>query len=230
MKYCPGGTLAHHLKHQKKLFMNERVAKFYIAELICALSGLHSKLIVHRDVKPKNILFDEAGHIHLADFSTIKKLRQRANYLVDSKAGTHLYRAPEVTQSRLYGFSCDYYPVGVILYEMLHGSHPHQAGSDMVAVSSTKLYHLSKKLSDECRSLLTALLQRDPCKRIGCADNSPTGWEAVKAHEFFNDINWKKLVKKKVKPPLTIERRELKPLPGKDIRKLEQKVCCSLSL
>src|SRR6185437_11045477 len=100
MEYVHGGELFAHL--QQIHHFTELRAKFYVAEIVCALESLHDLGIIYRDLKPENILLDADGHVVLIDFGLAKQLsRNTSNDIEDSNftytfCGTPEYLAPEV--------------------------------------------------------------------------------------------------------------------------------------
>ena len=195
--YCPGGDLNFHII--QNLF-EEDEARFYIAELILGIEHLHELDIIYRDLKPENILINEDNHIKLADFGLAK---EGVNDVQSSKSfvGSPAYLAPEMLMRRGVGKSADIYGIGAVLYEMICGTPPFFSNNIKILyknISQSKLM-LHDYFSDELKDLLTQLLCRDPNKRIGVVDKNE-----LKNHEWFKDIDWDKLAKKQIEPPLNL--------------------------
>ena len=197
LDYCPGGDLGFHL--MSRLF-EENEAKFYIGELILAIEHLHNLDIIYRDLKPENILIDSENHIKLADFGLAKE-RIAQGELTQSFCGSPAYLSPEMVQRKGVGKSADIYGIGAVLYEMISGTPP------FFSNEIEKLYQNIKKsklvlhnyFSDELKDLLKKLLCRDPKKRIGIYNKSE-----IKSHPFFKDLDWEKLGRKEITPPLNL--------------------------
>ena len=195
--YCPGGDLNFHII--QNLF-EEDEARFYIAELILGIEHLHELDIIYRDLKPENILINDDNHIKLADFGLAK---EGVNDVQSTKSfvGSPAYLAPEMLMRKGVGKSADIYGIGAVLYEMICGTPPFFSNNIKILyknISQSKLM-LHDYFSDELKDLLSQLLCRDPNKRIGVVDKNE-----LKNHEWFKDIDWDKLAKKQIEPPLNL--------------------------
>src|SRR5262245_52016794 len=121
MKYVQGGTLAERLKHPVDL----ATAVQLISQISAALDHAHSRGIIHRDVKPANVLLDENEWVQLADFG-LAKIMAGDQFLTGSglSLGTPAYLSPEQGQGEAIDHHADIYSLGVILYEMITGRLP----------------------------------------------------------------------------------------------------------
>lgn len=119
---CTGGELFYYLQKMHKIEVN--LARNLFAEVVLAMEFVHNNRILYRDLKPENILVDEQGHLKLTDFGLCKtnfgpKDRTR------SFVGSPEYMSPEILLGYPYGYSVDFYTLGVLLYEMVVGLPPH---------------------------------------------------------------------------------------------------------
>lgn len=180
---------------------DENLAKLYTAELVLAITHLHSLGFVHRDLKPENVLLDSQGHIRVTDFGLAKgNMSDAEDQRSNSFIGTMEYMAPEVIAGRGHGKAVDWWSIGVLLYEMLCGVPPFRAKSRpglQKLITSAKL-KMPNYLSSEASSLLKGLLTKEASKRLGFG---PTGSADVVKHAFFKGVDWKKLQMRDVPSP-----------------------------
>ncbi len=131
MPYYAGGSLADMLSRRKTVSVSS--AASIAVQVACALDYAHRRGVVHRDIKPDNILFDEDGNVALTDFG-IATARFHGRLTANGRAmGTPHYMSPEQAMGKLVDGRSDLYAVGLLLYEMLLG-HPPFDGEDSYAV------------------------------------------------------------------------------------------------
>ncbi|KAF9334061.1 hypothetical protein BG006_002773 [Podila minutissima] len=154
MDLMMGGDLRFHTNRKS---FGEDVVRFWIAEMSSAINHLHSLGIVHRDIKPDNVLLDANGHAHLTDFNIGCKLTEEKPVLT-SQSGTVAYMAPEVFKGAGYGTSVDWWAMGVVFYECIYGHRPFQTESitdlKMAICNQTIEYPAKENISRECISLI----------------------------------------------------------------------------
>eukprot|EP00794_Sanderia_malayensis_P014178 gene14178-15657_t len=191
MDFHQGGDLLGLLSKYDDV-LDEDMARFYLAEMIMAIHSVHALGYVHRDIKPENVLIDRTGHIKLVDFGSSAKLSSAKMVHSKMPVGTPEYIAPEVLTSMdgssgKYGIECDWWSLGVCMYEMLVGNTPFEADSVVVVYSLIMDYKNSLKfpedltLSDGAKDLIRQLLQ-DRKTRIGYA--------GLASHSFFKGLDW----------------------------------------
>ncbi|KAF2242942.1 serine/threonine protein kinase-like protein [Trematosphaeria pertusa] len=196
LAFVNGGELFHHLQKEQRFDINR--ARFYAAELLCALECLHGFNVIYRDLKPENILLDYTGHIALCDFG-LCKLDMKDEDRTNTFCGTPEYLAPELLTGAGYTKTVDWWTLGVLLYEMLTGLPPFydENTNDMYRKILTEPLHFPgpEIVPPAARDLLTRLLDRNAEKRLGAK-----GAAEIKAHYFFHSIDWRKLLERKYEP------------------------------
>ncbi|KAK6337710.1 hypothetical protein TWF696_001193 [Orbilia brochopaga] len=196
LAFVNGGELFHHLQREGRFDINR--SRFYTAELLCALECLHGFNVIYRDLKPENILLDYTGHIALCDFG-LCKLNMKEDDKTNTFCGTPEYIAPELLLSQGYTKTVDWWTLGVLLYEMLTGLPPFydENTNEMYRkiLQDPLVFPGPEIVPQDARDLLEKLLNRDPTKRLGA-----NGAAEIKNHKFFDSIDWKRLVQKKIQP------------------------------
>uniref|UniRef100_A0A6I8PK39 Protein kinase domain-containing protein n=2 Tax=Xenopus tropicalis TaxID=8364 RepID=A0A6I8PK39_XENTR len=197
MEYLPGGDLCHLLEHQGAF--EESKAMFYTACVVLGLEELHRNNIVHRDLKLENLMVDVHGYLKIVDFG-LSKDGFRNGDRSKTRCGTNCYMAPEIIDEMAYSRAVDWWALGVVLYVMLMFQFPFDAEDDMELFESIRNDKpaLTEELSEEAQCLILRLLEKNPCHRLG---SSETGAEEVKAHEFFEDIDWEEFLEREQMPP-----------------------------
>ncbi|KAK2463449.1 hypothetical protein APHAL10511_004535 [Amanita phalloides] len=191
-----GGDLRFHLK--KGGPFKEEAVKLWVAELSCAIQYLHEQRILHRDIKPDNILLDSDGHAHITDFNVAIHYSDRR--LHSSVAGSIAYMAPQVIGRRGYSWQIDWWSLGVTAYELLFNKRPFEgptADKLQLAILNDPLTfpdNAADQCSQACLSVLQGLLERDPLSRLGCRRRRDI--EDIKNHSWFSTIDWDKLESK----------------------------------
>ena len=187
MEYCKGGTLHSLLSRLERL--HEDLARFYAAEIILAVNFLHKCGIIHRDIKPHNILLDSDGHCKLADFG-LSQVGIFKGMRTERVCGTAAYRAPEIQRGRQYGPEVDWWSVGCVLFDMMTGNC---RAEDLLHPKEHPLY-----LTEDAVSVLNMFLGTDPRRRLGARGDT----RSILMHPFFKTVNWEAVLQKRVTPPV----------------------------
>lgn len=145
MEYVDGITLKEYIQKQNAITWND--ALFFTTQILRALQHAHDKGIVHRDIKPQNIILLSNGNIKVADFGIARFSRSETRTLTDTAIGSVHYISPEQAKGEFTDERADIYSVGVVLYEMLAGKVPFEADS-AVSVALMQLQEDAKKLTD----------------------------------------------------------------------------------
>lgn len=197
IKNYEGGDLRFHMMNAE--MFSEAQAKFIAACVVSALEYIHKKNIIHRDVKPENLVFDERGFIHLTDFGVAKYWRSKNS---DNTSGTPGYMAPEVMAQKSHSFSVDFYALGVIMCEFITGRRPYygknrqEIKEEMLARQAVVTSNLIRgEWSAEAIDFCNRLIQRKPESRLG--HNSVA---EIKQHPWFAGLNWADLHERRLTP------------------------------
>ena len=157
--------------------LGEKEAKRIFTDLIEGIAHLHSKNIIHRDIKLENLLMNENGNIKITDFgAAVDCVNCHDPNEFKVICGTREYMAPEMLKELTYDYKVDIWSCGVVLYEILHRGLPHKSDAYknkhkviLKYLQNNKVSY-SKKLSNEVVDLLKKCLELDPKKRCTAQD------------------------------------------------------------
>ena len=169
MEHLGGGSL----RELMDKGLTKRQALSLLAQAASALGAIHARGIVHRDVKPANLLLRESRVLVLTDFGVAKRVEQGASQTVHGEVlGTPYYIAPEQAHGGETTPRADLYSLGVIFYEMLTGKRPYVGDTVMEILAqhhAAKIPRLPDELAD-CQPLIDGMLAKDPHDRYESAE------------------------------------------------------------
>lgn len=201
-----GGDLRFHLERLGAL--PEDAVRFYVAQISSALDYLHNMSIMHRDIKPDNILLDDKGNAHLTDFNIAVHYGERK---LTGVAGSMAYMAPEILVKRGYSYQIDWWSLGVCAYELLFGRRPFRGRTNIDLTHSITKDSLKwpedaeKKCSRPGLQVVKGLLDRDITRRLGVKpskDDDRDGMAELRRHAWFRGtVDWDTLESKETPSP-----------------------------
>ena len=157
MEYVEGITLKEYIEQQGQLSWKEVV--YFLMQILRALQHAHDKGIVHRDIKPQNIMLLENGTIKVTDFGIARMTRSETHTMAGNAVGSVHYISPEQAKGETTDNKADIYSVGVMMYEMLTGKLPFD--------------------SDSAVSVALMQLQKEPRRPRELDPNIPVGLEQI---------------------------------------------------
>ena len=192
----------------KKESFSEKHSRFYVGQLILAIYHLHSIDLVHRDIKPDNLVITDKGYLRLTDLGFTKRIRKGEQTF--TLCGTIGYIAPEIVLEKGYNKSIDWFAVGCFLFHILTGIVPFPSKIEQFDIlrvwcqSKHKndddiMIKLPNYLSKNVTNLLSKFLQYKPIKRWG--NNLNKDINKIKKHPWFEGFDWNNLSKELIKPP-----------------------------
>ena len=172
-EYIDGITLKEYLDQQKEVKWKEAI--HFTIQILRALQHAHEKGIVHRDIKPQNIMLLQDGTIKVTDFGIARFSRSETRTMTDKAIGSVHYIAPEQARGDLTDEKADIYSVGVMLYEMITGQLPFEADS-AVSVAIMQLQadpkppkEINPNIPDGLEEITLKAMQKNPVQRYQSA-------------------------------------------------------------
>ncbi|XP_015888950.3 serine/threonine-protein kinase ATG1a [Ziziphus jujuba] len=172
LEYCEGGDLAAYIHRHGKV--SEDVARHFMRQLAAGLEVLQEKHLIHRDLKPQNLLLSTnelTPQLKIGDFGFARSLMPQG--LADTLCGSPLYMAPEIIKNQKYDAKADLWSVGAILFQLVTGRPPFEGTSQFQLfqniLASTELRFpcgAVEGLHPECVDLCRSLLRQNPVERL----------------------------------------------------------------
>lgn len=174
MEYIDGITLKEYIAQQKEIGWKE--ALHFIVQILNALKHAHEKGIIHRDIKPQNIMLLQDGTIKVTDFGIARFSNKETRTMTDKAIGSVHYIAPEQARGDITDNKSDLYSVGVMMYELLTGKLPFEADNAVsVAIMQLQtdpkpLKEINPEIPDGLEEITLKAMQKNPAKRYASAD------------------------------------------------------------
>ena len=176
--------------------LSEKASKFLFFNLISCLIYLHEKGILHRNICPENLWIDNLGYLKLTGFQYSKQCN-RSYTVLDTQTA---YKAKEVVLGKAYTKESEYWSAGVVLYELIHGKLPFEIEDEdgyneiVAKIVNAKRLKFKKNVSNDCKNVLSGLLQGNPDKRIRIEDLVKCHWSRGISVDDIYHMNLKPVV------------------------------------
>mmetsp|Transcript_13661 Transcript_13661/g.21471 ORF Transcript_13661/g.21471 Transcript_13661/m.21471 type:complete len:565 (-) Transcript_13661:51-1745(-) len=197
MEYCEGCHLNQYLRSHPSDRLTEIESFYFFQQMICSLECLHKQRVIHRDIKPQNLLLSNTSHslpiLKLCDFGLGKKL-SRGRETTHSLCGTPNYIAPEIICHEGHSYAVDMWSAGIVLYIMLVNQHtpPFETGHVSKTMKRVKTEHVQipKYLTPQCQSFLSLIFNKNQWKRVSIEKLRQHDWwksNARKLHGLLQE-------------------------------------------
>ncbi|CAD8155950.1 unnamed protein product [Paramecium pentaurelia] len=185
LEYAENGSLFGYLRKRK--ILNENESFVYFFQTCLGIDYLHKKQIIHRDLKPENLLLDKDGNIKICDFgwSAEIMITQTRNTF----CGTIDYMTPEMLEDKPHDQTLDMWCLGVLLYELIHGTAPFKGRNDFEKCQNIlKQENFEILASDQAKDLILGLMKRDSKQRLTMDQVFSHPWMLKMAKEYNVEI------------------------------------------
>jgi len=224
LEYCPGGELFDILYYTNQL--DPTTSRTYFIQMIKAIKACHDVGIVHRDIKPQNLLLDGAYQLKLTDFGLsflgkegvdVEKITMKTSYV-----GTRGYQAPELLKREPYHKACDIFSAGVVLFILLTGYPPFEQ-----AIKSDKWYnplargdvegfwkrHKGCGIDDpECQDLISKMMAYRAYKRPSIDEILEHPWVAGSKAKVYDPKELRRILRERHRSARNRRRRDKKKM------------------
>ena len=220
MDLVASGDLSEFVLTKKRLTAAQ--THWAIMETVEVMGYMHSCQIMYRDLKPENLLVDDEGHVRLIDMGLATRFSDNSPKRT-SRVGTDCYMAPEVRWAKRwrqpYDVSCDWYTIGVLLYEFANGNLPYTARDTEKPVYRPGDFH-SAEQKELCEALLNQVCKSRP-------GSGPRGVTELKEFAYFKDVDWDLVPACKLPSPMKGVKGQ--PKRKKDKEAQAQRTACNIA-
>ena len=203
MEFVNQMNLDEHLS-KKRTKKNIYETQFYIGSILLMLDYLQKKYIAHRDIKPSNIMIDANGYLKMIDFGTAKVLKDYTSTII----GTPHYIAPEILQGKGYSLSCDFWSLGICMYEIFYGIYPFGNSANEVidiykeVLKKNLVYPKDSNKFVNVNEFIKELLSKKVNERV-------CNVSKLKQKPFFEGFEFNKLNDFQLQPPFKPEKKDM---------------------
>jgi serum/glucocorticoid-regulated kinase 2 len=161
------------------------------------IEALHKANIAYRDLKTENILLDNLGHIKICDFGLSKQNMSSMSSGASTRCGTTELMAPEIYGTSGYGKAVDWWSLGILIYQMIHGKFPFEDNDPTRLVQKVLTCEAKFKdsVSKECKDTVKGLLNKNVKQRLGTSNTND-----IKKSPFFAKIDFVQVQMKRYTP------------------------------
>ncbi|KAL5714674.1 non-specific serine/threonine protein kinase [Ranunculus cassubicifolius] len=187
MELCSAGDLWQEMVKHNRVY-TEQEAAYILKQIMLPIKHCHSMGVVHRDIKPQNILLTSSGCMKLADFGLATKIKGES---ISGAVGTPCYMAPEVALGKSYTEKVDVWSAGVLLYVLLTGTLPFNGSTQEQLLDQVRNLKIDfdsgalQNISASARDLIRKMMERDVSSRVTAEQVLTHPW--ILRHTSKND-------------------------------------------